>query len=445
MYSVYMKRRVAILLALGLLVVALAYGVHAWTSRGMFLLGDPSWPSQKLSSLQSIELLTAGGPVQFVSDTGNWYAQTPEGLVLANKERLQELLDAIGQKPPVAHVGRFTRREKQRYGLDNENIGITLRGKTVWGISLGNDVGDNATVYARSSLQGDQVVQLDASFRDLFGRNAERFYDLRLTGAPRQEDIVKVGAEGPGVGVWEILRKGDDFVFSAPEQQKRHSVAQAKVELYLHTLVSARARGVAALPQDKLPPPQLKLFVWSRQQSEPDTVELYHNGNDGKTFIAIASRHKTPLVVSADQVEKLAVSAFALREKPVLETDLGQVERQRFILHRKDASRATTVARSENGWKQTPGGHDVTGLDVIMWRLGSLQFMDAPRTTLPGGAELLLTWELFATGQQMLATIYFYTDPVVPGRCWVRVQGEDIFFPVDRLFLNDLMSRLPAM
>ncbi len=442
-----MKRRFVLLLALLLLLSGLGVGVHLWKQRGVFIIGDPSWPGMQLGSLTRIELKTTEGSYSFSPDHDAWYADPGNGgpRVLASTERLQALLDTIGQKPPIAHVARFSRREKSQYGLDNDTISLTLHGKTVWGIVLGSQTGDNATMYARSSLQGDQIVQVDKRYTEFFNRPVDYFYDLKLTSAAQPEAIEQVSAEGPGVGVWQITRKGDGFVFSAPDQQMRHLVAQAKAELYLHTLANARARGVMPSGMEKLPPPQLKLAIWRKGASDPETVAFYHNGNDGKTFLAISSRQQSTLVVEAGLEEKLAVSAFALREKPVLEVDLGQVESQRFTQHRDGAARSFSVVRSANGWQEASARSDVTGLDVIMWRLGSLQFVDTPRSSAPEGARLLLTWELFGQGQTPLATIFFHTDPLSAGRCWARVQGEDIWFPVDKLLLNDLTSRLPAM
>lgn len=442
-----MKRRLVLLLALLVVSTGLGLGIHQWTQRGVIIIGDPSWPGLKLTALSRIDMSSPKGSFSVIPVNGAWYSVPDMGgrTVLVSSQKLQTLLDTIGQSPPLAHITRFTRREKALYGLDNSTISITLHGTDIWGIVLGKDTTDGEAIFARSSLQGDQVVSVDKRYRDLLSRSVESFYDLRLLSATGQDDIAKISAEGPGVGVWEVSRKSDSFIFTSPAQQTRHSVDEAKAELYIHTLLNARAKGVASLSNDKLPPPQLKLAVWTKDSSTPETIELYHNGNDGKNFIGKLSRQVTPVVVDADLMEQLAVSAFALREKPVLEVDLSQAEEQQFSIHGKESVREFTAIRSATGWREKGGSTELTGLDVIMWRLGALQFVDAPRKTAPAGANLLLKWQLNGNMQQPLATVFFYTDPVSAGRCWVRVQGEDIWFPVDRLLLNDLLSRLPAL
>ena len=442
-----MKRRIAIFLALLILATGLGLGIHQWTKRGVILIGDPTWPGLSLKSLTRIELKSPAGNSLFSRTAEGWFIMPVNGTapIRANEARLKGLLDTIGHTPPVSHVGRFTRREKSSFGLDNDNTSITLTGKDVWGIVIGADGPAQGTVYARSSLQGDQVVLVTNQYRNLFSKPESFFHDLRLVSATEPEDITRISAEGPGTGVWEISRTGDMFIFSAPEQLTRHSVAQAKTALYLHTLVNARARNVAIEPQAALPPRSLKISVWTKKSSVPETIELYHNGSDGKVFLCRLSRQNVPVEVEAELVDKLNASAFALREKPVLEVDLGQTEEQRFTVRRNGKVREYTALRAADGWHDGASGKELTGLDVIMWRLGSLQFVDAPRKELPAGARNLLTWEFSGPGRHTLATVNFFSDPVSSGRCWIQVEGEDIWFPAERLLLDDLMSRLPAL
>ncbi|UZP66455.1 DUF4340 domain-containing protein [Desulfovibrio mangrovi] len=443
----YMKRRIVIFLALLILATGLGLGIHQWTQRGVILLGDPSWPNLALKSLTRIELKSPESNSHFYRSADGWFIKPPTGgtAVRASEARLQSLLDTIGHTPPTAHVGRFTRREKSIFGLDNDATGITLEGNGIWGIALGADGPAEGTVYARSSLQGDQVVLVSNQYRNLFSKPESFFHDLRLVSTTEPEAITRISAEGPGVGVWEISRKGDMFAFTAPEQLTRHSVAQAKAALYLHMLVNARARKITADPQTALPPLSLKLSVWTKKSSTPETIELYHDGSDGKTFFCRLSRQTVPVEVEAELVDKLTASAFALREKPVLEVDLSQTEEQRFTVRRNGNVRTYAALRTPDGWHESASGKELTGLDVIMWRLGSLQFIEAPRKELPDGARSLLTWALRGQNKQLLATVHFYSDPASAGRCWVQVEGEDIWFPAERLLLDDLMSRLPTL
>lgn len=441
-----MKRRIIAFLVLFVLASAAGLGLHIWTQRGMILLGDPSWPGLRLASLSRIDVKSAAGTYSFAPEKGVWHVRTPDGHpVLADAAKVQTLLDTIARRPPLDHVARYTRREKSQYGLDNDDTSITLLGNEIWGIVLGADGPGQGTVYARSSLQGDQVHLLDASYRELIVRPVEYYHDLRLVGADSPDAVTRVSAEGPGTGVWEVVRgKSEGFAFTAPEKHRPHAVAQPKLEMYLHTLVNARGRALADNATETPPHPQLRLSVWTRRSDTPETVDIFHDGNGGKTFIARLSRQGTPVLIDGELAQKLAVTAFALRARPVLGADPGQADEQIFTVLTGSGTRIHTAVRDRNGWLDRDSGRELTGFDVILWRLGAIQFVDTPRTTAPEGAQHVLTWTLRTAAAEPIATVEFYTDPAASGRCWLHVQGEEYWFPVERLLLNDLLSRLPA-
>ncbi len=429
------------------LITGLAVGVHEWTKRGVIFLGDPSWPSLRLASLSRIDIYSPrSGMLHFSRDGENWTVRAANATlgVPADTGRLRDVLSFIGKHPPLSHVTRFSRRIQSTTGLDNSTIGITLEGSEPWSISLGTDGTEKNSVYARSSLQGDQVHLVDVAYRDVLSRPAEYFYDLALVRATAVDDIVKINVEGPASGVWEIARSGDKYVFSAPETLKAQVVAQAKADLYLHTLAGARATGVAPNPVDIAASVQLTLQVWTGRAKTPETVTLYHDGGDGKTSVAVLSRFPLPLLVDADIAAKLSASAFALREKPVLTTGVEQVEQHVFTMYNGVPPREVHVVRSEGGWTDEATGTPLPGLNVIIWRLAGMEFIDTPRKEAPQGISLALDWRFSEPRTNKQISVLFYTDPVTPGRCWARVNDEGMWFPVDSLLLSDLRSRLPA-
>lgn len=449
--ALYMKKQLFILLGL-LLVGGVTFGIYSWASRGL-LWEDPSWPRLSLSSLSRVDVFSPEGDFSLVYKDSRWLVEnsSTQQSCLADEARITELLESIGNTPPTVHFGRYSSAEGRRLGLDKSKWGITFRngkvdGPVLWAVTLGNASGSEGGIYARSSLQGDQIYVVDATYKQLMARPLEAYVDSQVVSFS-PADIEKVQVEGPGTGVWQVSRgtDSDGFVFSAPEKLLDHAVAQTQMELYLEMLSAMRASCYTEKLLEKLPPPQLKIAVWGKGQKKPETLEIYHSGSGEQVFLGNSSRQPSLVTLDADKVEKLSLSAFSLRERPVMEADLGEAAVQNIFAWVDNEVREIHANKTSRGWWDTEANAEITGLDMVMWRLGALQFVDKPVTERPATAVPLLSWEFLREDGSLLSIIRFLGDSALPaGRCWVNIQGEEAWFPVTKELLDDVMSLLPV-
>jgi len=138
----------------------------------------------------------------------------------------------------------------------------------------------------------------------------------------------------------------------------------------------------------------------------------------------------------------LSASPFALSDRRLLRLDLNRLGR---AVLRQDG-REIVARRSPEGWTAGGSGVPVTGLDMYLWRLTDVTYIDEPRPDLPAAATPKLSLVLGDEKGEPLVALAFFVSPDLPkGRCLVQVDGKGPYYPADDQVLKDFAGQLPLL
>lgn len=434
-----MKKTLLVAIALLLLSAGVVAGVQKYQRTGTLRASNASWFNQPSEVVENIELANNSGRFSFVKEKGRWFVLFNGKKCLAKQDVIEKLFTKLSEMPPQ-DCRDVEPKNILEYGLDNPSIRITLSGKNLWHLGIGNATPSGDIYYAR---RGDgQVCMVSSEYLALLDQPVANFIDSRLLAIP-VDRIERIRMQGDGTGTWEIARSDDGFEFTYPELLKKQIVRQKTVELFIHTLTNgavlceSQAVLVGAVAD-------FSISVWQEGVSVPTTLVVFKRTGDSGNYQAKDSRQPDPVEISPELVEQLKVTAFMLQEKPILDVNVGEAVKQ--TLARIDGKQVQniTITKMAEGWMDNISDRELTGMDLFIWRLGELQYAQPPERNRPEHALLSLSWNIYTADGTPLVELYFYTDPNLPkGLCWVRLQRESVWYPVSSKLLYDLRARLP--
>ena len=453
-----MNKRLFVLAAL----VAVIWGVaFLWPEPEPEAPKDTGWPAYDLMKTREVELESGDAQkLRLERDSGEWFVRSGEGAAKcrADLAKVEALFNFISSNRPKRRMQDVPESEFPSFGLDNPKNVLTLKSDTDWRISVGgrNPAGDG--VYARESKNPGQVVLLDSGYEKQLSYAPSHFYDLRLLDF-KPEDVERVRVEGDHT--WELTRKDQNMVFTWPQELTRFKAAQPEVNMYLHELVSTKGTAYDSGWSPQGAEPGVTISVWRKAAKTPVVLKLYKaayrvdtSGSGNATqaagtavqsgTVAVSSWQTAPLGLGEQAWSKLAKSAFSLRLRSVISLDTGNLTRLEFNPAPGRGYLTLDANKKDKRW-QSAAGDNLLGMDVMIWRLTDLKYEAAASPKLPEQARLALTWKLYGDGDKPVSVVNFYEDTGMPeGQCWVGVDGEGKFYPVDNELLLDLMAKLPA-
>ncbi|MBG0777748.1 MAG: DUF4340 domain-containing protein [Desulfovibrionaceae bacterium] len=453
-----MKRLLILLILATGVWSAAAYWTAAPKDAGSDRGQDPSWPEVTAERVGRVECNATGG-ASFVLAlrNGQWYAggtgANATFTARADADKVRGLMEFVSHNKPERRLEGIGRDKAAEFGLDAPRLSVTFEAAQPWTLCLGDANPSGDGVYATSSLE-DRILLLGAKYRQHLERPETYYHDLRLTDSVA-DDVERVRVTGPGAvgdGEWEAQRTEKGFVFTWPDRLKERTVNQGELDLYLHTLVTMKgARYLAGSPKG-MPGPYLRVQIWRKKAAVPTTIELYDLAAGSAEapmetrFLTVSDWQGAPVELDRDRAVKLSRTAFSLMERKVASVDLGRITRQRVVQKGHDGKPAQEVVavKKDKGWVTSPDGREMVGMDMLTWRLTDLKYEAEPLSQLPDSARYALTWELFGADDKPVTELVFYLDPDLPEHlCWVKVLGEDRFYPVPDKLLEDLQGQLP--
>ncbi len=442
------------LLILAGLVLLIWLGVYLVPEQEPVKKEDASWPAFTMASTDRIDQESQGHSFSFRKTNGEWYAPQPgvsdPGLRL-DITKVDAMLNYVGSHPPKRRLSGEGGEEKKAYGLDKPNASITFFGESQWKIQVGAKNATNTGVFAESSKESGELLLLDPTYAEQFTRDASHYYDLRLL--PLQPEAVKrIKLENPDGSGWEIAQKDGKDVFTWPASMTQKKVSRTQLDGYLRDLAAFKGKDFLPGKADAHGTPAGTLQIWNSGGSDPVVIRFYEpstaaGGPDGPALVADSSWQKAPLSMPADVRAKVFRTAFSLRDRSVLELAPGQVERQVIGREAENGQPGAelTADKSESGWNVD--GKEHQGLDMLLWRLGDLQYEDEPVEQLPQEARQDLTWKLYGKNKTLLHTLVFYRAPAASGQKsvhWIAVEGKAPYYPVSSKLAGDLAALLPS-
>jgi hypothetical protein len=431
-------RLAVLLLALCLAAGAVYFVATAGRKAGP---GGGDWSRPNPGDVRQVTVRNEAGAFTLVRSGREWFMDMPDGSRLrAEEQKVGGLVRFVGLSRPLQRLGAASADLAHKAGLAQPGAEISLDGLD---LRLGGSVPDKSGVYALSN-RGRELLVLHPEYTEWLRRGPEFYLDARiLPGA--EVDATAVRLTRDGVPVWEVRRRGDGYEFDLPAERQGARVSSHELGLYLHGVASTRALSLPAEAPDKQASSLLELTVWSASSREPQHLALYPRPAgpaEAPRYVGVSTWQPVAFTLDQERVALLAASPFALSDRRLLHLDLGRVG---LAVLRQDG-REIVARHTPEGWTAGGTGTLVTGLDMYLWRLTDLTYLEEPRADLPAAAAPKLSLALADDKGAPLAALTFFVSPDLPkGRCLVQVGGEGPYYPADDQVLKDLAGQLPTL
>lgn len=434
-----MKTRLGVLLlAVCLAAGALYFVADARRSSG---LGPGEWARPNPGDVRQVSLKNDSGAFTLARVGREWFMDMPDGSRLrADAEKVGGLVRFVGLSRPLQRLGAADGRALRQAGLAQPTAEVAVDGLR---LSLGAAKPRGEGVFALSG-RDRELLLLHPDYAEWLRRGPEFYLDAHvLSGAAT--DVAAVRLVRGKVPAWEVRRRGEGYAFDLPAERRDAAVAANQLGLYLHEVAAIRALSLPAEAPAKGAAPALELLVWSASSKEPQRLAVFAREGgaaEGPRYVGVSSWQPAPFTLDQERVARLTVTAFTLSDRRLLRLDLGKVAR---VLLRQDG-RAITVHKTRDGWATDNASIPVTGLDMYLWRLTDLTYLDEPREVRPAAAAPKLSMDLGDEKGEILARLSFFLAPDLPkGRCLVQVGDRDLYYPADDQVLKDLAGQLPLL
>lgn len=428
-------RLLAVLLALCLAAGVVYFVATAGRKAGP---GAGDWSRPNPGDVRQVVVKNDAGAFTLVRNGREWFMDMPDGSRLrADEQKVGGLVRFVGLSRPLQRLGSAGADLVRRAGLVPPSAEVALDGLD---LILGGPTPDNAGVYALSG-RGRDLLILHHEYAEWLRRGPEFYLDARvLPGA--EVDATAVRLTRGGIPEWEVRRRGEGYEFELPAERRGAPVSSHELGLYLHGVAATRALSLPAETPGKSASPLLELSVWSATSRDPQTLAVYAGQAEAPRYVGVSSWQPVAFTLDQERVGRLTASPFALSDRRLLRLDLNRVSR---AVLRQDG-REISANRTAEGWTTGGAGAPVTGLDMYLWRLTDLTYLDEPRPGLPAAAEPKLYLVLGDDKDNPLAELTFFVSPDLPkGRCLVQVGGKGPYYPADDQVLKDLAGQLPTL
>lgn len=426
-----MFKRLLIFLLLALVVWAAAV---FWPERANKPVGgnEFAWPEFTLENIREIGIRSEGRSFTLAKREEGWFVDIPgrEPDLRADREKVEALVEFISINKPKSSLGEPS--EHKAYGLGEPRAEVNVGGKAHLVIGAENPTGDG--VYAL--VKGwPQMLLLPREYGSRLTRKPEYYFDMDLFGL-REEDIVSVALQTPGDKAWKIAVRGEEYVFEEPESRAGAPVSRQEMELYMHTLVSAKAAGMMFDEPSGAVEELAHVTIEAKNRSETLVLLAVQDGLAGRS-----DYQPTGFRLDQELRDKLMKSAFELTDRRILDLDLSKIT----TLTISRGERKVTAVRADSAWKLKGGdSRELLGIDMNLWRLTDLKYEFEPVESLPDSARHALTLTLINKQADPIEGLDFYVDPgLAEGLCWIATADRDAYYPVSAQLYKDLAGLLP--
>lgn len=386
-----------------------------------------------LSDTDKVQRVDVSNPVGAFSlvqlSRGKWQVQCEEQNLEypADRERVEAFLQVL-RVAREASQGLSSRPAQPTRTGEERQATVTVNGSMAFSVQI------SPTQVLVDTGQGASLLPQWRG--EAFLRDMNWFRDLHLLRF--DVDSVKHVAVSPLAGdFWEAEAKDGGYVFLAPEKLENRAVLEDRLELFLHRLTLLQGKVEETLGTSLSTVPDLRV-----------ELETFRGNRLGLDIFL--QEDQDPVVKSSQQEERLGLdrsafyqldlNAFSLVDRRLVPFAPGKITTV-SISHGK---RRLHVERAAKGWKDKNGFLDRPGIDMLLWKLTSLQYEYGP-VELPGTAVSAVRVVLHNTQDATQFELEFFRDPKLPkGQCWVHPSPGEASFPVDEKLMNELESFLPA-
>lgn len=438
--------RFGLLLFLALLA---ALGISLFIYQQERRLASSVWPEYSLDEVQSIEVATRKERYALVREATGWVvrlhgAEADAPPVPADPARIEALLSAVAHSRPRHAVDLAAEGAAQALADTSVQIGIKPvrpddREAT---LTLGLETPTGAAIHAHSSLAPDAVFLLDASVLHHFDKPADHYFDTRLLDV-RGEDIQRLALFGAAGVQWDMERKDDLFVFSAPASMQGTTVTASEVRLYVHNLTAISADLIFTRPERQLAGrPVCSIEMYLPKAAAPQRLELFAP-LDAEQVYGRSTRHPAGFLLDREKAQSLVRQAYDMQWRGVVSFDSSRVEGAR--IHSLMHNQTLLVTKTPAGWEERETGRAIPGIDMTLWRLKEMRFEAEPAPRIGYPAAQRLEFDLLAKDGRLVTSFTFFSDPRLPtDQCWLKVGSEEMYYPVTSQLLEDVQAYLPA-
>jgi len=447
------------LILLAALVAGVWAGISYWPDDKKEEKADPVWFKLQPAKVKKIEQKSADSFALDV-ENGEWRLtlqgeKKTDAPLRASLLTVEALVNFVGGNRPLRRLGAIPADKAKDFGLDKPKSSVTFTADTPWTIELGDKNPTNDGIYAKSSLEPDECLLLDAKYAEQFSRKPEHYFDLRLADFPA-DAVAKIHVRGPAPGKeeWEIERGEKGFAFVKPADYAGKLISVQEVESYLRTLTMAKGK------QMLLPPPPVPaevyaaISIWRKCVDAPVTYELFQFPADFSApglagqFFCRSSWQKGLLSLDKGEERRLIRDAFSLRERTVFKADVDGLRKMKIVRIERQGqplAEITAAKDDKSGWRDQAGDKALSGMDMLIWQLSDLKYEVEPVKALPATAKHALDWFLYKDGERVAAKLAFYRDPaLLKGRCWLAVDDGGDNYQIEDQLLVELTRDAPG-
>lgn len=355
----------------------------------------------------------------------------------ADIAKIETLADFISGNPPMRRLGRFD--DPATFGLEFPQVAVTLNDAFLLEIGDMNPSKDG--VYAEIDNDGELVL-LAAEYLERLNKNANAYYDLGLTDV-QVDDLGGLRLQAADGETWEIRMQDGKWAFAAPESLTEAPVSTSDVEVYLHQILNLRADGLLLGLELPDADPLLELTLLGEAGKELDRIRIFAMFDDG--FVGTCKRLPALFSLSGNTMGLLTKSSFSLKDRRIVQLDTGKI--MRVDLASGERSATFTKQDGTGGtWRSETNGteEEMTGIDMLLWRLTDLKYESDPVDALPEGLSEELTVRIFHDAEVPVKTVTFHaSDNGNSESSFLSMDEEGVYYPVADDVRQDYLRLLP--
>lgn len=401
---------------------------------------DAAWPELAPGKVAALAVRGAGGSYALRAGDGGWTLSGTglDGEWPADPEAVAGLVEFVNRNRPL---GRVADPGPEHAGQDR-GAELIINGTDRLELGAAGDGGGRR--YAR---RGGSGVLLPGEYAQVLARPAAFYLDLRLLAAdPGQVEAVTLTRGGEIV---EMADRPGGPVFVRPGGLAGQPVSAEALGQWLREVVALRAlgpapsggAGSAPVPDAPVPDAPVLLVELRLRGGGARTLALY--GAAQGPWMAVRSPGGAHFLLDPGQVAKVDRNAFSFADRRLAVLDPGAVDR--LVL--SASGQELRAERNGRRWRGQGVPGELTGIDMLLWRLTDLQYESGPLAAAPPGAPGAregLRMDLGLRGGARWEFV-FHIDPGLPsGRCWVSVGGQPGLYRIPDQIYKDLKGLLPS-
>ncbi len=412
-------------------VLAVLLGVGTWLimkEQGVVPAENRGWPTFSLESVSQVDIKNTKAAFSLIKKTDTWHLRMPGQALEAavDKDEVKRLLDFLSQNRPLRKLAEPEKNFQGKMAV------ITVDGD--FSIQITGEKDERGVPAVVSNMPG--YFLLSSGYAELLGKDRSHYLnDTFFSAVPEKVEQVSFAERD---AQWGIKRKNEIFVFTTPFDMALAKVRSEVVDLWLRELLGLRGSGVAA-PPVKGRKADIVITI-TLMEGQKVYLWCWRPLGDEKAWAVSSSYQPFYMQVEEKKITALAKTAFDLLDRTLIDADTARVEKIYVTSHQREF----TATRSAGKWQDTTG-LNMIGLDMFLWRLRDLQYLEPPVEKLPdtvqGGMQIFGS----TAGGESIVDIAFFADQNLPqGRCWAFLGDRAGFYQVNDQLYKDFQGLLPV-